>query len=242
MTIFTLAASQRLWQRLRQVGIGKILATAWSYLWMRLAGLGYGEPIAIWIATWFAPPYKHRRPLARYSRRGYIAPSATVSSDRLQRGANIFLGERVGIFSYPDGGSVVLGERVYLHNDTVLQTAAGGKLVIGKDTHVQPRCQLIATRGSIYIGSRVQIAPDCGFDARPLQQRGHQLNPSTAADITIEDDVWIGHGVTVLAGVTIGAGAVVGSGAVVTADLPQGAIAVGMPARTVKMRTDSNES
>lgn len=242
MAIFTLAASQRFWQRLRQVGIGKILATAWSYLWMRLAGLGYGSSIATWLATWFAPPYKHRRPLARYSARGYIAPSATVTGDRLQLGANIFLGDRVGIFSHSDGGSVVLGARVYLHNDTVLQTAAGGSLTISRDTHIQPRCQFFAAGGSIHIGSRVQIAPDCSFDARPDQQQGHRAENLTAADITIEDDVWIGHGVTVLAGVTIGAGAVVGSGAVVTAELPPGAIAVGMPARTVKMRTDSNES
>lgn len=166
-------------------------------------------------------PYKQRRPLARYSSRGYIAPSAKVSGDSLQLGANVFLGERVEIFSPSPGGSVTLAERVHLHNDTVLQTATGGSLSIGKDTHIQPGCQFFADRGSIRIGSRVQIAPDCNFDARPIHQQGHQITTSTAAEITIEDDVWLAHGVTVLAGVTIGTGAVIGSGAVVTEDIPQ---------------------
>jgi serine acetyltransferase len=40
----------------------------------------------------------------------------------------------------------------------------------------------------------------------------------------------------VLDGVRIGKGAVIGAGAVVTNDIPDGAIAVGVPARVVKMR------
>ena len=52
----------------------------------------------------------------------------------------------------------------------------------------------------------------------------------------IGHDVWIGHGVVVLPGRRIGTGAVVGAGAVVTKDIPDYAIAVGNPARIVKMR------
>lgn len=52
----------------------------------------------------------------------------------------------------------------------------------------------------------------------------------------IGHDVWIGHGVTVIAGKKIGNGAVIGSGAVVTKDIPPYAIAVGVPARVVKLR------
>ncbi len=53
---------------------------------------------------------------------------------------------------------------------------------------------------------------------------------------TIGHDAWIGHGVIVLPGRSIGTGAVVGAGAVVTRDVPDYAIAVGNPARIVKMR------
>lgn len=54
--------------------------------------------------------------------------------------------------------------------------------------------------------------------------------------IVIEDDVWIGHGVTILPGVHIGKGCVIGAGAVVNKSLPDYSIAVGIPAKVVKVR------
>ena len=42
----------------------------------------------------------------------------------------------------------------------------------------------------------------------------------------------------VLSGVRIGKGAVIGAGSVVTNDVPDGAIAVGIPASIIKMRSD----
>lgn len=54
--------------------------------------------------------------------------------------------------------------------------------------------------------------------------------------ITIGHDVWIGHGAVVMPGVNIGTGAVVGAGAVVTKDVPPYAVAVGVPARTIRTR------
>lgn len=54
----------------------------------------------------------------------------------------------------------------------------------------------------------------------------------------IGNDVFIGVNVTVLDGVRIGDGAVIGAGAVVTEDIPPYAIAVGVPAKVVKMRFD----
>jgi len=52
----------------------------------------------------------------------------------------------------------------------------------------------------------------------------------------IEDDVWIGHGAIILSGVRIGRGSVIAAGSVVVYDLPAYSIAVGVPARVVRMR------
>jgi acetyltransferase-like isoleucine patch superfamily enzyme len=53
---------------------------------------------------------------------------------------------------------------------------------------------------------------------------------------TIGADTWIGQAAMIKAGVRIGVGAVVGAGAVVTRDVAAYAIAVGVPARPVRMR------
>jgi acetyltransferase-like isoleucine patch superfamily enzyme len=54
--------------------------------------------------------------------------------------------------------------------------------------------------------------------------------------ISLGDNVWLGTGTKVLDGVRIGNAVVVGAGAVVTEDLPDGAVAVGVPARVVRRR------
>lgn len=54
--------------------------------------------------------------------------------------------------------------------------------------------------------------------------------------ITIGNDVWIGHGAFVRGGVTIGDGAIIGSMANVIHDIPPYAIAVGNPARVLRLR------
>lgn len=53
--------------------------------------------------------------------------------------------------------------------------------------------------------------------------------------VIIKDNAWLGDNVVVLPGVTIGYGAVIGAGAVVTHDVPDRCIAVGVPARVLKI-------
>ena len=54
--------------------------------------------------------------------------------------------------------------------------------------------------------------------------------------VNVGNDVWIGTGVIIMSGVSIGHGAVIGAGAIVTKDIPNYAIAVGIPAKIIKYR------
>lgn len=217
----------------------------WSGFWMLFAGRGPMGRIVTWLAGLFARPYKGRRYLARLNARGYFSPSAVISCRHLTTGKEIFVGDRVTIYE-ADAGEVHIGDRVAIHLDTVIQVGAGGRVQIGADTHIQPRCYLSAQKGSLTIGSHVQIASNCALypynhsmvagelmRRQPLRSKG---------GIVIGDDVWLGFGVIVLDGVRIGNGAVVGAGAVVTRDVPADAIAVGTPARVVGQRTPADKA
>nr|WP_238386821.1 DapH/DapD/GlmU-related protein [Natrialba swarupiae] len=56
--------------------------------------------------------------------------------------------------------------------------------------------------------------------------------------VTVEHDVWIGHGATVMPDVEIGTGAVVGAGAVVTRDVEPYSMVAGVPAEPIGRRFD----
>ncbi|MEW1861260.1 CatB-related O-acetyltransferase [Streptomyces sp. NPDC088194] len=58
-------------------------------------------------------------------------------------------------------------------------------------------------------------------------------------DTVVGNDVWFGHGATVMPGVRIGHGAIIAAGAVVTADVPDYGIAGGNPARLIRTRYDA---
>lgn len=230
----------RFWQLWQSKGIKKVIATTWSYFWLRFSGLGYWGRIATWLATWLAPPYKMRRSFARYYPSGYIAPGATIDHNHLEIGANVFVGDRVKIITDGTGGVVKLADSVYLHNDICIQTGADGRITIGSDTHIQNRCQFLAAGSAIQIGSGVQIAPNCVF-CLSYHEIAMLDRASSKKDITVEDDVWIGHGATILGGTRIGQGAVIGSGAIVDRDIPDGAIAVGVPVRVIGKRNSESD-
>ena len=218
------------------------IQSKWTRFWMRFAGLSRYGRLATWFATWFAPPYKARIHLAFLNSRGYVAPSATIYHAGLRLGSNVFIGDGVIIFQAKDGGGVDIGERVYLFGDIVLETGDGGSIAIGRNSRIHRGGQLLAYKTSIQIGCDVGIAQNCAFypydhgvaAGEPIGSQRLQ----TKGPIIVEDHAWLGVGVIVLSGVRIGKGAVIGAGAVVTKDVPDGAIAVGVPARVVKMRED----
>ncbi len=64
-----------------------------------------------------------------------------------------------------------------------------------------------------------------------------QLQGSEAKGIIIEDDVWIGHSVSVLDGVRVGKGSVLGAGSVINKDVPPYSVVGGIPAKVLRKRS-----
>lgn len=132
---------------------------------------------------------------------------------------------------------VKMGSRIKIRTGAILFGAAERELEIGDDVFIGARCYLQGGAAKIRIGSRVTFAvgiavhSDSGPNTSPLLQKHY---PITAADITIEDDVWIGDYAVILPGVTIGKGSVVGAHAVVKENVPPGSVVAGQPAKVVK--------
>jgi len=83
---------------------------------------------------------------------------------------------------------------------------------------------LTAIVGNVYIGDRVLIAPGCSIAAGG-HRFGKGVQPRFAGGggekrIVIEDDVWIGAGVTVVGQVTIGRGSVISAGVTLDRAVP----------------------
>ena len=212
----------------------------WIRYWMRHADFkGIGR-IATRLASWFGPPHKASSSLARLNKKGFIAPSAIIYHSDLQLGSNILIGDRVVIYKAKDGGFVHFDDNVHILRDSTIETGFGGTINLGTRTTIHPRCQLNAYIAPIAIGKDVMIAPNCAFYSYDHGMApGIPINKQplkTNGGIYIEDQSWIGVGVIVLSGVRIGKGAVIGAGSVVTKTIPDNAIAVGNPAKVVKMR------
>jgi acetyltransferase-like isoleucine patch superfamily enzyme len=92
---------------------------------------------------------------------------------------------------------------------------------------------------SVVIEEGVDIARGCyisdhshGFERHDIPIRDQPLE--RIAPVRIGAGAWLGQNVVVLPGVTIGRGAVIGANSVVREDVPDHAVAVGVPARVVR--------
>ena len=118
----------------------------------------------------------------------------------------------------------------------------GENVFIGDNSFINFNVSMVDL-GKIIIGNRVLIGPGTGlFTAiHPIDPEIRATGIEKGADITLEDDVWIGGNVTILPGVTIGEGSIIGAGSVVTKDIPQMSIAIGNPAKVVRKITDQDK-
>ena len=164
----------------------------------------------------------------------------------LRHSQKITLKDRVAVDDYvlldangAGAEGITIEEDVIVSRNCVIQGKTGS-MVVGKQTIIGCNTIISSTTG-ISIGNSVLIAGNCyigggryisdRLDIPMMEQGVYSKGP-----VVIGDDVWLGAGAIVLDGVRIGKGCIVGAGAVVTKDLPDYAVAVGVPAKVTKMR------
>lgn len=98
-------------------------------------------------------------------------------------------------------------------------------VTIGKNTGIGKNFFLSdcsTDKGMVIIGDNVDIAANVTITTTsgPWHSKLSNIYPIVTKKVIIEDDVWIGNGVTILPGVTIGKCSIVGAGCVVSKDVP----------------------
>ncbi len=89
---------------------------------------------------------------------------------------------------------------------------------------------------NISIGNDCVFAPDVKLidHDHPLSIHERHSTNYISAQITIEDNVWVGYNVVILKGVKIGKNSIIGAGSVVAKDIPENCVAAGIPAKVIK--------
>jgi len=102
--------------------------------------------------------------------------------------------------------------------------------------------------GNISIGKYCQLGSDVAIHStnHPISYLSTYINKNLfdgelsklkeVKNITIGNDVWIGHNALIIGEIEIGNGAIIAAGAVVTKDVPPYSIVAGVPAKVIKMR------
>ena len=143
--------------------------------------------------------------------------------------------------------------KINSHNETTLSKIIPLDIItVGKHCYGELNVQTYGNpKERLSIGNYVSIAnnvffilggnhPITSFTNFPLKSKLIALSPDndakTKGAIIVQDDVWIGFGVTILSGVTIGRGAILAAGSVVVRDVPPFAIVAGNPAKVIKFR------
>lgn len=110
--------------------------------------------------------------------------------------------------------------------------ACVGDVKIGKNVIINSNLLAMA-RGGITIEDNAMIAANVQLISN--NHDPYDLWILSCKPVLIKESAWIGAGATILPGVCVGKHAIVGAGSVVTKDVPDYAVAVGNPARVIKM-------
>ena len=158
---------------------------------------------------------------------------------KIRIGDNVVIDDNCLIDAKGDANrGITIGSGVFIGRNSIL-SCKNGDIEIADGANVGFNCE-------IFSASRVTIGTDTLLAAYCYVIGGdHDFSDPSAAvlaqgrrssGVAIGAGAWLGAGAKILDGVTIGDRAIVGAGAVVREAVPDGAIAVGIPARVVGQR------
>lgn len=158
----------------------------------------------------------------------------------IRLGNNISIDDYTMLDGGAEGGAAIrIGDRVVISRGCLIQ-AKTGSLEIGEDCDIGAGA-VVASAGGIRLEPSVLVAGCCYIGGAryrlnethtPIMRQGVY----SRGEIRIGEGSWIGASAVILDGVAIGRGCVVGAGSVVTEDIPDYGVAVGNPARVVRIR------
>jgi len=147
---------------------------------------------------------------------------------------NVKLGEGVRIFQ-PDLVNIygcALGDKTSVGPFVEIQAGVD----IGKNCKIQSHsflCEGVSIEDEVFVGHGVMFTNDLFPRSTNPDGSLQTAEDWTLVKTVIKRRASIGSNATIVAGVTVGENALIGAGAVVTKDVPDYAIAAGVPARIV---------
>jgi acetyltransferase-like isoleucine patch superfamily enzyme len=184
-----------------------------------------------------------RMRLGRFGDDTLVEPGVRLQyPERIRLGNGVRIASQVTLRANTDHAiGVSIGDHSTVHESAII-AANLGRVSVGKHSWIGPFC-LVYGNGDVSIGDNVLVAAHTSINTVshhfqrcdiPINDQGIYCDP-----VTVEDDAWIGMNAVILQGVTIGKGAIVGAGAVVTRDVPPWSIVMGVPARVVRLRSNT---
>ena len=150
---------------------------------------------------------------------------------------------RLGIFEF-EGRTPVISSTAYVDEDAKVV----GDVRIGSQCYIGPGARIRGDYGTVAIGDKTSIQENCVLHARMNErcevgnhvQIGHGALLHTC---TVKDYAVVGIGAVVSDYATIGIWSIIGEGAVVTSgqSIPDGKVAVGIPAKVIRDVSDSDK-
>ena len=125
---------------------------------------------------------------------------------------------------------IILGKNCKIGD--YVHIAAAECVSIGNNVLMGSKILITDLNHGNYSGMEEQSSPDIPPDKRPLQTKA----------VTIGDNVWLGDNVCILSGVKIGDGCIIGANSVVNKDIRENSIAIGSPAKIIKVYDENTKT